>query len=97
MIDTVVLSGNSRDEVTGWDLQGNEMAGPTDQEAADEEWAWLNATLAASKADFIVAAGHYPVWSICEHGPNSMLVQKLKPILELHHVSAYLSGHDHCE
>lgn len=96
-IDTVLLSGNSRDPLTGRDLDGDEMPGPADQAVADEEWAWLNTTLAASKADFIVVSGHFPVWSVCEHGPTGNLVAKLKPVLEHFHVSAYLSGHDHCE
>jgi hypothetical protein len=96
-LDTVLLSGNSRDPVTGRDLDGDEMPGPADQAAADAEWAWINKTLSASTADFIVAAGHFPVWSVCEHGPTGNLVQRLKPILDYFRVSAYLSGHDHCE
>ena len=42
-------------------------------------------------------SGHFPVWSVCEHGPTASLVARLKPVLEYHNVSAYLSGHDHCE
>ena len=32
---------------------------------------WLEDTLKASTASFLVVAGHYPVWSICEHGPTA--------------------------
>lgn len=44
----------------------------------------------------LTIAGHFPVWSICEHGPTKVLVERLKPILEQHKVTAYLAGHDHC-
>ena len=36
--------------------------------------------------DLLVVAGHYPVWSVCEHGPTSLLVSTLKPMFERHHV-----------
>merc|ERR1712060_715837 len=52
--------------------------------------------LNSSTADYLVVAGHYPVWSICEHGPTKVLVERLKPLLEHAHVSVYLAGHDHC-
>ena len=34
----------------------------------DEQTAWIEDTLAASTADFLWVAGHYPVWSVCSHG-----------------------------
>lgn len=36
------------------------------------------------------------MYSICEHGPTSELVEKMIPLLEQHNVTAYLNGHDHC-
>ena len=46
----------------------------------------LQSTLAASTADYLVVAGHYPVWSVCEHGPTAQLVTSVKPLLEQYKV-----------
>ena len=35
------------------------------------------------------------VWSVAEHGPTKILVDRLKPLLELYGVTAYICGHDH--
>ena len=96
MLDTVLLSGDSKDPITGEDLTGSMYTGPSSQILADEQWSWINNTLKDSDADFLIVAGHFPVWSICEHGPTSILVDRLKPMLEQYRVSAYLAGHDHC-
>ena len=97
-LDTVTLSGDSTDPETGEEMLGDDpRMRAADPLAASEQYAWLNATLAASTADFVFVSGHFPVWSVCEHGPTASLVTTLKPILEAHGVSAYFSGHDHCE
>lgn len=96
MIDTVLLAGQSSHPSTGLPLPGSEYPGPASTEAAEEQWRWINATLAASTADYLVVAGHFPVWSICEHGPTALLVQRLRPLLEAARASVYLAGHDHC-
>ncbi|ETO36162.1 hypothetical protein RFI_00899 [Reticulomyxa filosa] len=61
----------------------------------EEEWTWLKAQLASSTANYILVCGHYPIYSIAEHGPTWSLVEKLKPLLLEYQVSAYINGHDH--
>ena len=49
-----------------------------------------------SKADYLFVAGHYPVYSGCEHGDTFLLKEFLKPKLEKYGAH-YISGHDHCQ
>merc|ERR1712146_846006 len=57
---------------------------------------WIEQTLSASKAGYLIVAGHYPIFSVCEHGPTSLLQKYLKPLLLKYKVSSYFAGHDHC-
>lgn len=56
---------------------------------------WIERTLAASQADFLFLAGHYPVFSVAEHGTDERLVHHLKPLIDRYNVTAYFNGHDH--
>ena len=69
--------------------------GPESIERSEEQWTWLEETLSSSKAHYLIVGGHYPVWSIAEHGPTQCLVDRLRPLLEKYKVTAYISGHDH--
>jgi len=95
LIDTVVFSGLSyHDELTNEFIK---PTGPLDQLAADEQYEWLKQTLDTSTADYIWVGGHYPVWSVCSHGPTQKLIDHVKPLLEKYDVTGYVSGHDHCQ
>jgi len=98
MIDTVGIAGQSQlnaEDVGG--LKGTELPGPANLTAAESQLYWIDKTLAASTADFVIVAGHYPVYSVGDHGPTSALSPKNFPYLQQHKVSAYLCGHDHSE
>jgi acid phosphatase len=60
-----------------------------------QQMKWINDTLAASTADWIFVAGHYPVYSAGEHGNTLELDLMLLPVLKKYHVDAYFCGHDH--
>ena len=47
------------------------------------------------ESDFIVVAGHHPVFSTGGHGDSSTMKLALLPILTQYRVDIYLAGHDH--
>ena len=49
----------------------------------------------AAAADYLIVAAHYPLWSVCRNACEPLRA-RLAPLLEEHHVTLYLSGHDHC-
>jgi len=89
MIDTVLLCGNTDD------FKDEQPQGPMYQAVADDQWAWIEKALSSSKADYLFAAGHFPIYSIAEHGPTKCLEEKLQPMLEKYSANGYLCGHDH--
>ncbi|XP_075433627.1 tartrate-resistant acid phosphatase type 5 [Ascaphus truei] len=89
VLDTVTLCGNSDDFV------GGQPEGPESAERAGRQLAWLRQKLAGAREDYLLVAGHYPVWSVAEHGPTHCLVKHVEPLLRKHRATAYLCGHDH--
>lgn len=98
-IDTVTWAGLAHTVDEQGDihsLHGNQLPGPSDKQAADAQFEWLEDQLKDSTADYIIVAGHYPVYSVCEHG-TTLALANLIPLLEKYNVAAYLNGHDHCQ
>ncbi|XP_020797533.1 tartrate-resistant acid phosphatase type 5a isoform X1 [Boleophthalmus pectinirostris] len=89
MLDTVMLCGNSND------YSDAQPKGPLRQVDANRQLVWLQDRMARSKADFLLVAGHYPVWSVSEHGPTQCLLQQVHPMLIKYKATAYFCGHDH--
>jgi len=63
--------------------------------SANSQWTWIEDQLKNSKSNYILVGGHYPVYSVCEHGPTATLITNLKPLLEKYNAH-YMAGHDHC-
>lgn len=61
----------------------------------ESQMRWIKDTLESSKADYLLVCGHHPVLSVGMHGNTHCLLDKLKPLMEEHDVTAYFSGHDH--
>ncbi|KAJ9458757.1 Purple acid phosphatase 7 [Diplonema papillatum] len=93
-IDTVLMAGESfHNENTGEFVKAT---GPADPVFAATQLQWLGETLAASTADYLWVAGHYPIYSQCEHGPTQQLIDDVLPLLEKYNATGYICGHDHC-
>ncbi|KAM4677381.1 tartrate-resistant acid phosphatase type 5 isoform 1-T3 [Discoglossus pictus] len=89
LLDTVLLCGISDDFLDGQPLHA------ADYRLAKKQMEWLEEKLQTAKEQYVLVAGHYPVWSVAEHGPTDCLLDSLLPLLKKYRVTAYLSGHDH--
>lgn len=58
---------------------------------------FVEGKLKKSSAEYLLVAGHYPVFSACSNGNTKVLIEKLDPLLKKYGVTAYISGHDHCQ
>lgn len=101
MIDTIKLCGNTPFTLNPFikiDSHTPLYASINDENLADEYFAELDHRLnetSSSGVSYIIVAGHFPVYSVAEHGSTECLIDKLAPLLYKYRVSAYLSGHDH--
>ncbi|OQV22226.1 Tartrate-resistant acid phosphatase type 5 [Hypsibius exemplaris] len=93
LIDTILLCGNSDHDFLHQAPKPHTTK--KSQQIAADQWAWIEQTLAASKANYIIVGGHYPVYSVAEHGSTDCLVNQLFPLLHQYRVQAYICGHDH--
>jgi len=90
IIDTVHMSGQYNDEIKPiYKLPLLERS------VATTQWDWLEQQLKTSTAQYLLVGGHYPVYSVCEHGNTATLVSLLNPLLQ-QYGAHYMSGHDHC-
>jgi len=95
-IDTVLMCGNTiygkeKDQPVHTDRISQIQSEDYFQSLEDE----LRYVTDTEKIDYLFVAGHYPVWSIAEHGSTKCLVERLRPLLHKYNVSGYMSGHDH--
>jgi len=106
MIDTVLLAGGttcpeSEDGVgTIYSSEYFQYLFHEDAESyarADITLEWIENALMESDADYLLVAGHYPIYSACSHGGSEILQSTLDPLLRKYGVTAYLSGHEHCQ
>ncbi len=65
------------------------------QSKSDRQLAWIEETLAASTADWLIVVGHYNLYTGGYHGSNRNLINLLKPLFVKYKVDIYLSGHCH--
>jgi hypothetical protein len=61
----------------------------------DDQLAWLDADLAATRAPWKVAVTHRPPFSSGKHGCDDDVREHFVPLFEKHGVALVLAGHDH--
>ncbi len=66
-----------------------------DPESQKAQIQWLRESLAASRADWKIVAGHHPIVSGGSHGGSSNVSKTLRPIFREYEIDLYMSGHDH--
>lgn len=95
-IDTILMCGNTEHDSLDSEPRFDNLRGKQNSQdyfkALENELREISET---EKVDYLIVAGHFPVWSIASHGPTKCLVDNLRPLLHKFNVSAYLSGHDH--
>lgn len=88
-IDTAPLIDKYHDDAVGYRDAG--------QQSIEQQLAWINSTLGASKAKWKIVMGHHPVYSGTTKSESERLdlQRRLQPLLDKHGVDAYICGHIH--
>lgn len=95
LIDTVELCGMNTKDIDKGQVGYFDPLPLLPKDKSKTQWDWIERQLEASTADYVLVGGHYPVYSVCSHGPTETLIQHLRPLLQKYNAH-YLSGHDHC-
>jgi len=63
----------------------------------DKELAWTDSVLTVAKENWVIVAGHHPIYAETSKDMNerSDMQKRLDPILRKHHVDMYICGHIH--
>jgi hypothetical protein len=66
-------------------------------QSMEDQLAWIDTTLGASKAEWKIVMGHHPIYAgtTKEARERTDLQQRLRPLLDVHGVGAEFSGHIH--
>ena len=91
MIDTVILCGR-------WDNKGTPTSRVPPTSPQTYPPGMDKTQLRASGKRPLIGLswlGHYPVYSVGEHGPTHYLLDNVMPLLQKYGVHLYLNGHDH--
>lgn len=92
IIDTVLLCGNVQD------TKQPRFKSKRAKLRSSKYFDWVEKQLriaSTSNYRYLAVVGHYPIWSVAEHGPTECLVKKLRPLLFKYQVNAYFCGHEH--
>ena len=88
-IDTAPIIQKYRDET-------DEYPDAVEQDY-EKQLAWIDATLSAAEEDWVIVAGHHPIYADTSKDDSERLdlQARLDPVLRAHHVDFYVNGHIH--
>ncbi|KAL7471097.1 hypothetical protein ACHAXS_011384 [Conticribra weissflogii] len=75
------------------DMEAGQRALKDKREIHEKGMNWIEHRLGESTAEYLLVVGHYPVYSADNKGP----VHGLEESLKKYQVTAYISGHVHCQ
>lgn len=67
------------------------------RQSVEEQLAWLDRVLSEATEDWVIVAGHHPIYAQSLKSPDERtdMQQRVDPILRRHRVDMYVSGHLH--